>query len=144
MAVKTVKAEFTLNEKFKLEGDVHGHKMVVDQPANAGGTDAGPTPLDYLFAAHAGCLGTVARIIAMQKKLPVRGIRISVEGDINTDGLLGKPTDDPIGFKEIRVTADVDGDLTKEEKETLLHDADRRCPVSFNLQNSTPVKITVA
>jgi putative redox protein len=144
MAVKTVKVESVLDAKFKLESLVHGHKVIVDQPANAGGTDGGPTPLDYLLVALAGCVGTIGRIVAMQKRITLRGMKITAEGDINTDGLLGKPSDDPVGFKEIRILADIDADLTAEEKEAFVHEIDARCPVSFNLHNSTPVKISAA
>ena len=142
MALKTVKTESVLDAKFKLESTVHGHKVVVDQPANSGGTDAGPTPLDYLLVSLAGCIGTIGRIVAMQKQIALRGMKIAVEGDINTDGLLGKPSADPVGFKEFRILVDVDADLTAEEKEAFIHEVDARCPVSFNLLNGTPVKIS--
>lgn len=142
MAVKTVKVESVLDAKFKLECTSHGRTVIVDQPANAGGTDEGPTPLDYLLVSVAGCIGTIARIIAMQKRIALRGMKITVEGDINTDGLLGKPTDDPIGYKEIRIVADIDSDMTAEEKEAFIHDVDARCPVSFNLLNNTPIKVS--
>ncbi len=141
MAFKTVKVESVLDAKFRLESMVHGHKVTVDQPANAGGTDAGPTPLDYLLVSLAGCIGTIGRIVAMQKRIALRGMKITVEGDINTDGLLGKPTDDPVGFKEFRILADIDADLTVAEKEAFIHEVDVRCPVSFNLLTNTPVKV---
>lgn len=142
MAVKTVKVESVLDAKFKLESTVNGHRVVVDQPAAAGGTNQGPTPLDYLLVCLAGCIGTIGRIVAMQKRIALRGMTISVEGDINVDGLLGKPTDDPVGFKEIRIVADIDADLTADEKTAFIHEVDDRCPVSFNLLNETPVKIS--
>lgn len=46
MAMKTVKIESVLCEKFRIENHAGGHNVIVDQPAAAGGTDAGPTPLD--------------------------------------------------------------------------------------------------
>ena len=142
MAVKTVKIESVLGEKFRIENHAGGHNVIVDQPASAGGTDAGPTPLDYLLISLAGCIGTIGRIVAMQKRIALRGMKITVEGDINTDGLLGKPSDDPVGFSEIRIRADVDADLTAEEKEAFIHEVDSRCPVSYNLLNCTTVKIS--
>ncbi len=142
MAIKTVKVESVLDAKFKLESTVHGHKVIVDQPTSSGGTDTGPTPLDYLLVSLAGCIGTIGRIVAMQKRIALRGMKITVEGDINTDGLLGKPSDDPVGFKEFRILVDIDADMTVEEKETFIHEVDKRCPVSFNLLNNTPVKIS--
>ena len=142
MVVKTVKVESVLDAKFKIESDIHGHKVIIDQPANAGGAGAGPTPLEYLMVSLAGCIGTIARIVAMQKRIALRGMKITAEGDINTDGLLGKPTDDPVGFKEFRILAEIDADMTAEEKDAFIHEVDERCPVSFNLLNGAPLKIS--
>jgi len=144
MAVKTVTVETKLGEKFKIESNVRGHNKVIDQPVAMGGHDEGPTPLEYLFLSLAGCIGSIGRVVAMQKKLSVHCMDIKVEGDINTDGLLGKPSDDPVGFKEIRVSVEVDADMSAEEKEVFVHEVDARCPVSFNLLNNTPVKISAA
>ncbi len=141
MAMKTVKVESKLDSKFKLESTVSGHTITVDQPANAGGTGAGPSPLEYLMVSVAGCIGTIGRIIAMQKRIELRGLSVSVEGDLNVDGLLGKKTDDPVGFKEIRISVDIDADLTAGEKEAFAHEIDARCPVSYSLLNETSVKI---
>jgi len=142
MAVKTVKVESVLDAKFKLESVINGHKVIVDQPVNAGGLNGGPTPLEYLLTSVAGCIGTVARIIAMQRRIALRGMKITVEGDINVDGLLGKPSEDPVGFKAFRIVAEIDADMTAAEKDAFIHEVDARCPVSFNLLNATPVQIS--
>ena len=38
-------------EGFAQEGTVGHHRLTADEPAEAGGTDTGPTPYDYLLAA---------------------------------------------------------------------------------------------
>lgn len=144
MAKKTVVVESTLNEKFVIESDIRGHQVIIDQPTNAGGSDAGPTPLEMLFASLAGCIGSIGRIVAMQKRIALRGMRIKVEGSLDTDGLLGKPIDGRIGFEGIIVSVDVDADMSAEEKEAFIHEVDRRCPVSENLINATPVSVKLA
>jgi putative redox protein len=142
MSVKTIAIESRLDSQFKIESTIRGHQIIVDQPSNAGGKDTGPTPLEYLLVSLAGCVGTISRIVAMQKKINLRDMVIKVEGDINTDGLLGKPTDDSVGFKAIRVIVDMDADLSAEEKSLFIHEVDRRCPVSVNLTGVTPVTIS--
>ena len=49
-----------------LGGDRHritvrGHRIVVDQPEDAGGFDAGPTPVELFVASLAACVGHYAR-----------------------------------------------------------------------------------
>ena len=144
MAKKTVAIESKLSDQFVIETSVRGHKVLIDQPTNAAGTDTGPTPLELLLISLAGCIGTIGRIIAMQRRIALRGMGIKVEGDIDTDGLLGKPIDGRIGFEELVITVDVDADMTDEEKDAFIHEVDRRCPVSENLLNETPVRIQSA
>jgi putative redox protein len=144
MPKKTVVVESKLNEKFVIESEVRGHKILIDQPANAAGTDTGPTPLELLFASLAGCIGTIGRIVAMQQRIALRGMAIKVEGDLDTDGLLGKPIDGRTGFEGIVISVEVDADMTDAEKEAFIHAVDARCPVSENLLNATPVRIQLA
>ena len=144
MALKTVTVQSKLSDKFLIESDIRGHKVIIDQPANAGGTDSGVTPLELMFAALGGCIGTIARIVAMQKRIALRGMNIKVEGPLDTDGLLGKPIDGRVGFEGITITVDIDAALSDEEKEAFIHEVDARCPVSENLLNATPVHVKLA
>ena len=144
MALKTVTVESKLGSAFVIESDIRGHKVVIDQPANAGGTDTGVTPLELMLASLAGCIGSIGRIVAMQKRIELRGMNIKVEGPLDTDGLLGKPIDGRVGFEGITVTVDVDADMTDEEKVAFIHEVDARCPVSENLLNGTPVSVQLA
>lgn len=144
MAKKMVSIESKLNNKLVIESDIRGHKVVIDQPAAGGGTDTGPTPLELLFASLAGCIGTIGRIVAMQERIDLKGMTIKVEGELDTDGLLGKPIDGRIGFEGMTITVDVDADISDEEKEAFIHKVDSRCPVSENLMNATPISVKLA
>ena len=141
MPKKTVSVESKLNEQFVVESDIRGHQVVIDQPANAGGTDTGVTPLELVLASLAGCIGTIGRIIAMQRRIELRGMTIRVEGELDTDGLLGKPIEGRIGFESITITVGVDADMSEEEKDAFIHEVDHRCPVSENLLNETPIHV---
>ena len=141
MAKKKVCVESTLGGAFVFESDVRGHRVVIDQPEETGGTDTGPTPLEMMFVALAGCIGSLGRIVAMQKRIELRNLRIKVEGDLDLDGLLGKPIEGRIGFEGITISVDVDADLSDEEKDAFLLELERRCPVSENLMNATPLNI---
>ena len=117
--------------------------VVIDQPAPAGGTDEGPTPLDVQLMALGGCVAAIGRIIANQRKLVVRGIEVLVEGEIDTDGLLGKPSNKRVGFSAITAHVKIDADMSAAEKAQFLHEIDVRCPISENLQNVTPVTVAL-
>ena len=144
MANKTVEIVATLGPGMKIESEVRNHRVVIDQPKPAGGTDAGPTSLEYLFCALAGCIGSMGRIVAHQKKIALRGMQISVSGELDVDVLLGKSKQNRAGFGGITVRARIDADLTDEQKREFLKEVDERCPVSDNLRQVTSVVAEVA
>lgn len=141
--IKSVSVSAVQTEGFKIETRSRGHVAWVDQPVAGGGTDSGPTPLEYLFISLAGCIVTIGHIIAKQRHLPVRNIEARVEGELDADVLMGKSTATRPGFSGIRVNVKIDADMTQEEKETFLQEIDERCPISDNIHNLTPIEFVV-
>jgi putative redox protein len=141
--IKQVQVEAHLGDRFKIESRIGNHTLVVDQPKTGGGEDAGPTPLEYFFLSLAGCIGTIGRIAAKQKRINLRGMDVKVSGELNVEGLMGRNPGQPSGFGGITVTVKIDADMTKEEKEAFLHEVDLRCPVSDNIHNATPMTFVV-
>ncbi len=143
MPIKNVSIEAVQVEGFKIETKSRQHIAIVDQPPAGGGSDAGPTPLEYLVISLAGCIVTIGNIVAKQRHLPVRKIECHVEGELDTDVLMGKRDDIRAGFSGIRVHTKIDADMTKEEKEAFLKEVDARCPISDNIHKSTPIEFSV-
>ena len=144
MPAKTVQVEIKQGSGFKTECRAGKHVVIIDQPTPAGGTDTGPTPLDVQLIALGACVAAIGRIIANQRKLAVRSIEVSVVGELDTDGLLGKPTATRVGFSAITARVKIDADMSTAEKAQFVHDIDARCPVSENLKNATPVSVVLA
>lgn len=141
---KTVKIQASLNDRFAIESQIRDHRVVIDQPKEAGGENKGPTPLEYFLFSVAGCMMSIARIVAKQKQITLRTMSIDVEGDLDVAGLLGKPTESRIGFQEIRMKATVDADMTPEEKSAFLKEVEARCPVADNVEKGVLVKWELA
>jgi putative redox protein len=141
--VKHVRVEAHMGERFRIESTIGNHALVVDQPKTAGGDDAGPTPLEYFFLSLAGCIATIARIAAKQKRIALRSMDVTVEGDLDVEGLLGRNPEAPVGFSGITATVKMDADMSQQEKEAFVREVDRRCPVSVNIHDATPVRLVV-
>jgi len=144
MATKKVQVDIKQGAGFRTECRAGKHNLIIDQPTASGGTDAGPTPLDYQLIALGGCIAAVGRIVASQRGITIRGIKVSLEGDLDTDRLLGKMVQSRAGFSAIKATVDIDADLSLEEKERILQDIEERCPVSDNLKNATAIELVLA
>lgn len=143
MSFKTVKLESKFNDKFTVITKTGNHTIYVDQPKEDGGDDTGPTPLQYFLISLSGCIATIARIVANQKKISLKGMTIKTEGDIDTDVLLGKNKEKRAGFTNIRISINVDSPMTKQEKEKFIEEVEKRCPISDNVANSTPFSIEI-
>ena len=139
MPKKTVTVTTSITEKnYEVSLKARDFTMIIDQPKPSG-KDAGPTPLEYFLFGLGGCTCTVGKIIAEQKKINLRSIEVHIDGEINTDFLIGKTTEGRAGFHEINVFTTIDADLTDEEKIDFLHEIDKRCPLSDNIQGISKV-----
>ena len=127
----------SLDHAFTVSIEAGNHLIRMDQPKTAAGQDLGPTPLQMILAAVAGCFGTIGRFIAHQRKFELRGMHFEIEGDYDPDGLLGRRDDVRPGFQAVRVKVDLDADLSREEKEAVLAEIERRCPLADNLIHGT-------
>lgn len=139
-ANKTIAVTANMAEGWTIRADIREHKVTIDQPAAAGGTNEGPTPLEYFLFSLAGCIGSIGRIAAHQQKIDLRGMEVQVEGDLDPAGLMGKGTAERVGFQQVRVQAKIDADLTDAEKQTFLDLVCDRCPLHDNIKLETVVE----
>jgi uncharacterized OsmC-like protein len=62
----------------RFTADIRGHKVEVDQPVRAGGTDAAPTPLELVPAALGTCIGYFVQQFLAARGLDATGMRVEV------------------------------------------------------------------
>jgi putative redox protein len=74
-----VTAEFLGGVKFQVEA--RGHRMVCDQPAENGGTDAGMTPPEFLLASLATCAAYYAAQYLKVRQLPAGDLKVTVRAE---------------------------------------------------------------
>jgi len=118
-------------------------QIVIDEPAELGGTNDGPNPVEYVLGAFAGCLNVMAHVVAKELNMKLRGIKIDISGPLNPARLFGQSFEERAGFKEISVVLKPDTDADDATLEKWVHAIEDRCPVSDNLQHPTPVSISI-
>jgi uncharacterized OsmC-like protein/alpha/beta superfamily hydrolase len=64
--------------KFQQEIAIGPHRLIADEPASAGGEDAGPSPYDLLSAALGACTAMTIRLYADAKKLPLERVGVNL------------------------------------------------------------------
>lgn len=136
MAISTVKVGAEMKDRYRTEIQC-SNPFVIDQPVAAGGNNEGPNPLEVFLASLPACICALARIIATQRRIKLRGVQVDVEGDIDKDFLMGFTNEGRAGFTEIRSYVKIDADMSDEEKNEFLHEIERRCPIADNMANTT-------
>jgi putative redox protein len=110
----------------ELEG---GHVLVVDEPADRGGTDTGPRPTQLLAASLAGCTAITVEMYADRKGWDVGSIEVDV--DVTYDGTV--PSTYAVALKLPR-------ELSEEQRLRLLAIA-AKCPVHKVLVGAAAVTV---
>ncbi len=143
MADMNFRAKATAISATKTLVKSRGFEMIVDEPAELGGTNEGANPVEFVLAAYAGCLNVMGHVLAQELKMNLNGLQIDLVGNLNPARLMGSSYEDRAGYKEIKVVMKPDTDADDATIEKWLEGVLDRCPVGDNLKNITPVKVEV-
>jgi uncharacterized OsmC-like protein len=109
-----------------------------------GGTGLQVCSGDMLLQALVACAGVTLSAVATSLGLAVRRGTLRAEGDLDFRGTLGVSKDVPVGFREIRLSIDLDCDATPEVRRKLLELTERYCVVYQTLCQSPEIRIAYA
>ncbi|MBA3339963.1 MAG: OsmC family protein [Geodermatophilaceae bacterium] len=96
---------------------------------------------DMLLEALVACAGVTLAAVATALAFDLRGGTVSAEGDLDFRGTLGVDANAPVGFREIRVSFDLDTDEPADRVETLLRLTDRYCVVGQTISQGATVEM---
>jgi len=97
---------------------------------------------DMLLEALVACAGVTLRSVATSLGLAVDG-SVRAEGDLDFRGTLSVSRDAPVGFRDVRLTFDLDTDASDEELATLLRLTERYCVVLQTLRTPPAVAASI-
>jgi uncharacterized OsmC-like protein len=97
---------------------------------------------DMLLEALVACAGVTLRAVATSLGLAVGG-SVHAEGDLDFRGTLGVDKQAPVGFREIRLTFDLDTGASEEEVATLVRLTERYCVVLQTLKSAPATSVSV-
>ncbi len=117
------------------EVEVDGHTVVVDEPEDAGGTNAGPSPTGLLAASLASCTAITIGMYAERKDWDVEGMEVGVNFG-------GSPKAGDESSKFI-VSIALPGHLSDEQTDRIKTIA-AKCPVHRTLAGDVEIEIRTA
>lgn len=144
-AVRTLKCKTVQTDKFRHENyvrDLDAH--IVDEPPGLLGDDTAPNPSEAVLAALGSCIAVGIHANCVSKGIDLYKLEIELEGDINISAVWGTGdlgTDKIVGFSDIRVKADVEGDASREVLDEIIQHSNIWSPVANTMR--LPVNMTV-
>jgi putative redox protein len=119
----------------RIEGYAHeidlegGHELVVDEPAERGGTDTGPRPTQLLASSLAGCIAITMEMYAERKGWDLGRLEVDVE--VSYEGEVPN---------HYEVSIKLPDELDEEQRRRLLVIA-TKCPVHKVLAGEAHVRV---
>ena len=128
---------------FTQTARVRGHRWIVDEPAEVGGSDRGPTPYELMLSALGACTAMTLRMYGNRKGWVFGRTRVELQHDRihATDCAECETTSGRVD--RITRTITLDPALSAEQRAALLDIADR-CPVHRTLTNELTVQTRLA
>ncbi|MCY1667808.1 OsmC family protein [Rhizobium sp. SL86] len=119
--------------------------VVVDEPRHLMGQDTAPAPGEIVLSALGGCLAVGITAVATWKNVKLSRLELHIEGDIGNSAAWGaggaEREPSQMGFQEIRVKVDIDGDATRAELDEIVRHANHFSPVANTMRNPIPFQI---
>jgi uncharacterized OsmC-like protein len=126
----------------QFEISTRGHKIVSDQPTEAGGFDEGMTPPELLLASLGSCAGYYAVDYLKRNGLLVDGTKVQVTAEKVKPAV--KPGEKPVGVRidNFKIEIDVPRELSPEQQRGV-EDAVHRCLIHNTLLSPPKIELDV-
>lgn len=120
----------------------NGYALVADEPSEFGGTDAGPTPYDYLLAALGSCTAMTVRMYADRKGWPLESVLVRMKhGRIHAKDCEECETENG-KIDKIELELELEGPLDEEQRRRL-KEISEKCPVHRTLDSEVLIETNV-
>jgi len=101
----------------------------IDEPAERGGTNKGPTPTDTVISALVGCTNVIGHKCAERLNVDIGHLQIDVSCEFDRRGvMLSEEIDVP--FTKIKLNVKSDGDATADELQSVATEVGKYCPLA--------------
>ena len=141
-AVITLAASGKIGEGVTCKLETGGKIVEAGLHPKSGGDGLSLCSGDMLLEALVACAGVTLNAVATAIEVDLRDATISAEGDLDFRGTLGVSKEAPVGFKNIRLSFDLDTDASQEQLDTLIKLTERYCVVFQSISNTPEMTVS--
>lgn len=146
--VVTLSAKTVCEGQFRMQTYVRDlAPMLIDEPPHLLGENNAPNPSEAVLATLGACLAVGVHANATARGIKLSKLELELEGDINVTAVWGTGDLDEakkLGFTEVRVKIDAEGDAPQEAIDDLISHSNVWSPVANTLRNNVNVVVESA
>ena len=139
-AIITLRAEGKIEEGISCKVETGRSLVEAGLHPATGGTGLLACSGDLLLEALVACAGVTLKAVATAIGVEIKDGIVKAEGDLDFKGTLGVSKEVPVGFKNIRLTFQLDSNATTEQLASLAKLTERYCVVYQTLVKGVDVK----
>ncbi|MHB9149940.1 MAG: OsmC family protein [Thermoleophilia bacterium] len=103
--------------------------MTVDEPAELGGTDKAPNPVELLLVALGTCQEIMYAAYAAVMDIQLDAVNVDCKGNLDLRGLFAMEESVPAGYSSIKFETNIKSEESHEKIRALLMMVEAHCPV---------------
>jgi uncharacterized OsmC-like protein len=143
-AVVTLRAAGRIGEGIACRVDTGRALVEAGLHPATGGSGAQACSGDMLLEALVACAGVTLKAVATALGIELRDAVVHAEGDLDFRGTLGVAKDAPVGFREIRLSFELDSDAPAEQRTKLLELTERYCVVLQTIHSAPRIAVRLS
>lgn len=113
--------------------------LLVDEPADLGGNDAGMNPVELLLVSLGACQEIVYALYASMMGIQLDSIEVKLKGDLDVRGVFGLDESVPPGYQKITCETRIESSSDPEAIDALVRIVESRCPTLDTIRR--PVEV---
>ena len=134
MAIRTktgikLKASAECPTRSRLDVAFRDPAFAIDEPAERGGTNLGPTPTDTALAALIGCIDVIGHKYASKMSVDIGQLKVGAECDFDRRGATLEEEIEAL-FLAVAETVTLSGSASPEDLNRVVEMTEKYCPLS--------------
>lgn len=136
------KSETRLVQGVLCNATIRQFNLNVEEPAELGGNDIAPNPVELVLAALGTCQEILYGAYSAVLDIPIETVKVNVKGSLDLKGLFALDDNTEAGFQEITYETEIISPAEENDVRKLIELVENRCPVLDTLTRAVKVKGT--